>query len=140
MNRKQKIAVLLTILIVLTGIAAVLLAEFKTQNFPYQRPGRANPADLELYYYARTILSTVNVVLTVILIANFVSIYLKTKSQFSVGLALFASFFLIKDIAWSPFVIWFAGFNLFGLGPFAFIPDLFEMAALLVLFYLSVKY
>ena len=84
--------------------------------------------------------STINIVLTLVLIVNYVSIYLKTKSQFTIGLLLFALFFLIKDITWSPFVIGFAGFGTFGLGPFAFLPDLFEMAALLVLFYLSVKY
>jgi hypothetical protein len=56
------------------------------------------------------------------------------------GLTLFATFLLIKDICWSPLIIGLAGFDMFGLGPFAFLPDLFEMAALLVLFYLSVKY
>jgi hypothetical protein len=32
------------------------------------------------------------------------------------------------------------GFGLFGLGPFALLPDLFEFVALSVLLYLSVKY
>jgi hypothetical protein len=99
-----------------------------------------NPGDIELYYTARTILSTVNMVLTVVLIFNYVGIFLKTKSEFTLGLTLFATFFLIKDISWSPFIIGWAGFGMFGLGPFAFLPDLFEMAGLLVLFYLSVKY
>ena len=75
-----------------------------------------------------------------ILIVNYVSIYLKTKSEFSIGLLLFAAAFLVKDLAQSPFIVQGAGFNIFGLGPFAFLPDMFEMLALLVLFYLSVKY
>ena len=146
MNRKQKISILLIALLALTALAAVLLAEYQTNqrrgsNFPFvARQYMPNPADIELYYLARTVFSTINIVLTVILIVNYVSIYLKTKSEFTVGLSLFALFFLIKDITWSPFVIGFAGFGIFGLGPFAFLPDLFEMAALLVLFYLSVKY
>jgi hypothetical protein len=37
-------------------------------------------------------------------------------------------------------VIWAFGFRLFGLGPFAMLPDLFTFAALAVLLYLSVKY
>jgi len=49
-------------------------------------------------------------------------------------------FFLIKDITWSPFIVRFAGFDVFGLGPFAFLPDLFELIALSVLLYLSVEY
>ena len=142
MNRKQKILILLVVLIVLTAVAAVMLAFLRRSlDFPFiSRQYRPNPADIELYYIARTVFSTINIVLTLVLIANYVSIYLKTKSQFTIGLTLFASFFLIKDITWSPFVIGFAGFGTFGLGPFAFLPDLFEMAALLVLFYLSVRY
>jgi hypothetical protein len=146
MNRKQKISILLIVLLALTALAAVLLAEYQTNqrrgsNFPFvARHYMPNPADIELYYLARTVFSTINIVLTVILIINYASIYLKTKSEFTIGLSLFALFFLIKDITWSPFVIGFAGFGIFGLGPFAFLPDLFEMVALLVLFYLSVKY
>ena len=146
MNRKHSITILLIVLVALTAVASILLVTYqnilRSQGFPFE-PRRQifiNPGDIELYYMARTVLSTINIVLTVILIVNYVSLYLKTKSQFAVGLSLFALFFLIKDISWSPFVIGFAGFGIFGLGPFAFLPDLFEMAALLVLFYLSVKY
>jgi hypothetical protein len=146
MNRKQTLLILLTVLIVLTASVAVIFATYLTDqrrefNFPFApRQYRPNPADIELYYLARTVFSTINIVLTIILIVNYVSIYFKTKSEFTIGLSLFALFFLIKDITWSPFVIGFAGFGVFGLGPFAFLPDLFEMAALLILFYLSIKY
>ncbi len=146
MNKKQTIFVLLMILLALSALVAVLLALYqaelrRTPGFPFEpRVYLPNPADIELYYWARTVFSTVNIVLTAVLIGSYISIYLKTKSQFTIGLLLFASFLLIKDITWSPFVIGLAGFNLFGLGPFAFLPDLFEMAALLVLFYLNFKY
>jgi len=142
MKRNQKIAVLLTVLIVLTAIGAILLTTYRNSLFErvHTRPVFANPQDFELYYYARTVFSTINIVLIVILIVNYVSVYLKTKSEFSVGLLLFASAFLVKDLAQSPFIVQGAGFNIFGLGPFAFLPDMFEMLALLVLFYLSVKY
>jgi len=141
----QKIAVLLIILVALTAVAAVLLVEYQASlrrtQFPFTpRPVSTTPGDFELYYTFRTVLSTVNIVLIVILIVNYVSIYHKTRSEFSLGLLLFAIMLLIKDITLSPFVIALGGFALFGLGPFAFIPDLFELAALLVLFYLSVKY
>jgi hypothetical protein len=145
MNRKQIILILLIALLGLSALLATIVNSYQTSQgagFPFGGPRvyRASPGDFDFYYTARTILSTVNIVLTVILIFNYASIFLKTKSEFTIGLILFATFFLIKDIAWSPFVIGLAGFGIFGLGPFAFLPDLFEMAALLVLFYLSVKY
>jgi hypothetical protein len=143
MSRKQIILVLLAVLIGLSTLLALVLSSYQfAPGFPFtpRQPIRLNPADIELYYTARTILSTINIVLSAVLIFNYVGIYLKTKSEFPLGLTLFATFFLIKDISWSPFVIGWAGFGIFGLGPFAFLPDLFEMAALLVLFYLSVKY
>ncbi|MCL5876310.1 MAG: hypothetical protein M1540_00675 [Candidatus Bathyarchaeota archaeon] len=145
MNRKRMIAILLAVLIGLSALLAFIMSSYQFLGegfgFPFStRAVRVNPGDIELYYTARTILSTVNIVLTVVLIFNYVGIYLKTKSEFTLGLTMFATFFLIKDISWSPFIIGWAGFGMFGLGPFAFLPDLFEMAALLVLFYLSVKY
>ncbi|MCL2358950.1 MAG: hypothetical protein FWC74_04230 [Candidatus Bathyarchaeota archaeon] len=143
MNRKQAIFVLLIALLILSTCAAILITLYQVEmnDFPFeQRVYRPNPADIELYYWARTILSTINIVLISVLIASYISIYLRTKSEFTVGLLLFATFLLIKDVVWSPFIIGALGFGIFGLGPFAFLPDLFEMAALLVLFYLNVKY
>jgi hypothetical protein len=146
MNRTKKIIILLVVLIALTAVAAFLLATYQNSlrrvpGFPFSpRQPSFNPADIELYYMARTVFSTINIVLTIILIINYVSLFRKTKSEFTLGLLLFASLFLIKDITWSPFIIGLGGFTLFGLGPFAVLPDIFEMGALLVLFYLSVKY
>ncbi len=146
MNRMKKIGILLIILVALTAVAAVLLVDYQNSlrrnQFPFTQPRRVftNPADIELFYTVRTVLSTINIVLTIVLMINYVLIYQKTRSEFSVGLLLFSIMLLIKDVTLSPFVIALGGFGLFGLGPFAFIPDLFELAALLVLFYLSVKY
>ena len=146
MNKKYTIAILVTVLIILTASAAIIFVSYQNSqrrapDFPFTpRQYMPNPADIELYYMAHAVFSTVNIVLTIILIVNYVSLYLKTKSPFTVGLLLFASFFLIKDITWSPFITGGIGFFLFGLGPFAFLPDVFEMVGLLVLFYLSVKY
>jgi hypothetical protein len=146
MSKNIKILSLLTVLLVVAGLA-ILAASYFTdlsnkQTSPFGRPHPVfvNPADLDFYYVARTVFSTINIVLLTVLIINYVSIYVKTKSEFTIGLVLFAVFFLIKDITWSPFVVRFAGFDVFGLGPFAFLPDLFELIALSVLLYLSVEY
>lgn len=143
MNRTQKIGVLLVVLLALTVIAAFLLASYESNqrpDFPFQPRFKANPADLELYYMVRAVFSTINIVLTIIIIVIYADIYLKTKSPFTIGLLLFAVLFLIKDLSLSPFVIGWFQFTILGLGPFAMLPDIFETAALLVLFYLSVKY
>jgi hypothetical protein len=146
MNRNRTLWVLIIILIILTAAAAIIITTYQNSQrreptFPFTpRQYMPNPADIELYYMAHTVFSTINIVLTIILIANYVSLYLKTKSPFTIGLLLFASFFLIKDITWSPLIIGGLGFFLFGLGPFAFLPDVFEMVGLLALFYLSIKY
>lgn len=151
MNRNLKIW-LFTVIIAVLAIAA--LAAFwamytinqpRTSSappFPF-RPipiQRINPADIELYYIARTVFSTINIALLIALITTYGSIYIKTRSHFTIGLLIFATFFLIKDVTWSPFLIGVFGFGTFGLGPFAFLPDLFEFAALSVLLYLTVKY
>jgi hypothetical protein len=148
MNRSRKIGILLALLLALAVLLAVVLSSYRTSQFGSHEPGSpfsprgqgTFPGDLELYYTFRTVLSTINIVLTALLIFNYVGIYRKTRSDFTLGLLLFAGCLLVKDITLNPVIIGLGGFGLYGLGPFAFIPDLFETTALLVLFYLSVKY
>ena len=85
-------------------------------------------------------LSTINLALLIILIETYAVLYYKTRSQFTIGLLIFAVVFLIKDIASSPFVIGAFRFRLSGLGPFAFLEPLLELLALSVLLYLSIEY
>ena len=148
MNRSKKIGILLAILLALAVMLAVVLSSYKTSQISPQNPGSpfsprsqgTFPGDFELYYTFRTVLSTINIVLIALLIFNYIGIYRKTRSEFTLGLLLFAGCLLVKDVTLNPIIIGLGGFGLYGLGPFAFIPDLFEMTALLVLFYLSVKY
>jgi small-conductance mechanosensitive channel len=147
MNKKSTIWLLIIVgLIVIAALAALwailTLDSFSPPSFPSnpRPPPQFNPADLELYYIGRTVLSTVNIALLVFLIATYVALYSKTRSQFTIGLLLFASVFLVKDILSSPFVISSFRFQLAGLGPFALIEPLLEFIALLTLLYLSVKY
>ncbi len=147
MNKNSKVLLLALALVVASAFAVFFINLVVEQaspppNFPFTPRIRTpyNPADIELYYLARTVVSTLNIGLLIILIVSYVSIYYKTKSEFTVGLLLFAVFFLIKDVSWHPFVVRMAGFNVFGLGPFAFLPDLFELIALSLLVYLSIEY
>jgi hypothetical protein len=147
MNGKHNVWLLIIVGLVVIAILAAAWAAFtfdafSSQRFPF-RPVPApefNPADLEFYYIARTVFSTVNIALLVFLIATYATLYSKTRSEFTIGLMIFAVVFLIKDVLSSPFVIGAFRFHLAGLGPFALMEPLFESVALSVLLYLSVKY
>ena len=138
--RNGLIVTVLVIVVVATFWATILVQ----QHFGYlesraPQPGFV-PGDFELFYVANAIISTINIALLAILISIYVNIYLKTRSPFTVGLVIFAFVFLVRDLTSSPFVTSIYGFRAYGLGPFAFLPGLFELAALSMLLYLSVKY
>jgi hypothetical protein len=71
---------------------------------------------------------------------TYVSIYRKTRSEFTIGLIIFSMVLLLNALTSNPLVIWAFGFRPFGLGPFAMLPDLFTFVALAVLLYLTTKY
>jgi hypothetical protein len=143
MNKKLKIGLVLSIITVAAVLAAVLaIVVIQPPVFGPQPPRRSDivPDDFEYFYVALTIISTINIALLVILLLTYVSIFNKTRSQFTIGLILFAGVFLIKDITASPLVTGLFNFRMYGIGPFAFLPSVFELAALSVLLYLSIKY
>jgi len=135
------------IVILVTLIAVALLAglwaalTFYHPQFSWRQlpPPGSIPGDIEFFYIAKTVVSTLNIALLSFLILTYADIYRKTRSQFTIGLLMFSIVFLMKDFASNPMVIRASGFGLYGLGPFALLPDLFEFAALSVLLYLSVK-
>jgi hypothetical protein len=144
MNKRLKIGLILTIVVVVALLAA-FWATIVLNPSPFQirrapPPGGFIAGDFELFYIAFSIISTVNIALLVIVLVTYVSIYAKTRSPFSIGLIIFAFAFLLKDIASSPFIVGLFSFRAYGLGPFAFLPGLFECAALSVLLYLSIRY
>ncbi len=136
------------IVILATLIAVALLAGFwavltfyTPEFFWRQVPSIGTiPGDIEFYYIAKTMVSTVNIALLSFLILIYADIYVKTRSNFTIGLLMFSTVFLMKDLASNPMVIRAFGYGLAGLGPFALLPDLLELVALSVLLYLSAKY
>ena len=127
---------------------AILAALWATSTFwfprypwgPHPRPPENIPGDIEFFYTAQTVVSTINVTLLIFLLLAYISIYRKTRSEFTIGLIIFSMVFLLNALASNPLVIWTFGFRPFGLGPFALLPDLFTFVALAVLLYLSIKY
>jgi hypothetical protein len=144
MNKNERIWIILISLIVV----AILTALWASSTFFYiPEPWRHHapplyeiPEDIEFFYTAKAVISTINVTLSLFLLITYISIYRKTRSEFTIGLIIFSAVFLLNALASSPIVIWAFGFQPFGLGPFAFLPDMFTLGALVVLLYLSVKY
>jgi len=144
-SKNTRIWIVIVILIVV-AVAAALLAEaairFRPpppfQHPPY--PPTGIPGDYQLFYTAEAVISTVNVTLSFMLVLIYVSIYIRTRSQFTIGLIVFLIAFFLDAIVSSPFVTRVFGFRAFGLGPFVLLPGIFTLGALAVLLYLSVKY
>ena len=135
---------------IVTLIAIALVAAFwASQSFPFSSSEfserRLPPpddifGDFEFFYVAQTAISTVNVALLIFLLTTYIDIYRKTRSQFTFGLIIFSLVFLLRTLTANPLFMYVFGFRAFGLGPFALLPDLFELVALSVLLYLSAKY
>jgi hypothetical protein len=144
MNKNMIIWLLLPTLIVVAILAALWASStFWFSRFPFEprpRPLENIPGDIEFYYTAQTVVSSINVTLSVFLLFIYINIYEKTRSEFTIGLIIFSLVFLLNALASNPFVIFAFGFRPFGLGPFALLPDLFTFGALAVLLYLSAKY
>ena len=147
MNRNVKIWLMLA-----TLVAVALLAAFWATTFlsppSLQRllgarrhlPARPALGDIELYYTLNTVVSSINVTLLIFLLTAYISIYMKIKSEFTIGLIIFSMVLLFYALASNPLVHWAFGFRALGLGPFAMLPNLFTCVALAVLLYLTVKY
>jgi hypothetical protein len=142
MSNRFKVGIILTVLIAVTVVTALwALVALQQPAFQLRHPPSGFvPGDFEYFYVAFTIISTVNIALLVMVLLTYINIYSKTRSPFTVGLIIFAAAFLLKDIAAHPFVTGLFSFRAYGLGPFAFLPGLFEFAALSVLLFLSIKY
>jgi hypothetical protein len=142
MDSRLKIGLIFAILIAVAIFATIwVLIQIPTTFAPRGLPGtNFIPGDLEFFYAANSILSAVNIALLIVLTLIYIDIYVKTRSQFTIGLVIFALVFLVKDLTSSPLIISMFRFRPYGLGPFEFLPGLFEFFALSVLLYLSVRY
>jgi hypothetical protein len=144
MSNRLKLGLILAVLVAAAIFAAFWVTVMIAQPQPFQvrrdPSGGFVPGDFEFFYFAFTVISTINIALLVIIVITYLNIYSKTRSPFTIGLIIFAAAFLMKDLASSPFVIGLFGFMASGLGPFVFLPGIFEFTALLALLYLSIRY
>ena len=131
------ILVAVAVLASLWALTVVYPAPFPVRRVP---PLLNIPGDIELFYVAQTVVSTINITLLIFLIFTYVSIYRKTRSEFTIGLLIFSLAFFVRALTANPLFIAVFGFRPVGLGPFALLPDMFEFVALSTLLYLSLKY
>ena len=102
-------------------------------------PDTPLPGDREIYYSAKTVISSVNAVMLLSLLAIYVELYGKVKSEFTLGLIIYNLALLLYALTSNPLLHQGFGFVGFGLGPFAMLPDLFTLIASGTLLYLSQK-
>lgn len=144
MNRSIKASLIIATLIIVsiaTALWAISIGPF-SQILPFdrRRPPATIPGDIELFYTIQTVVSAINITILIILLATYIDIYNRTKSEFTIGLIIFSSVMLLNSLFSNPFLHLVFGFSSFGLGPFAMLPDLFTLAAVSVLLYLTFKY
>jgi len=143
MNKDEKYWLIVGTLIVVAVLAtlwATSTSWFPRHPWEPRRPPENILGDVELFYTVGTVVSTVNLTLSIFLLFIYIGIYQKTRSEFTIGLVIFSAVFLLNALASNPLVIRAFGFWPVGLGPFAMLSNLFTLAALAVLLYLSVKY
>jgi len=145
MSKWIKISLIIVLVITVGVLAALWAMNFQpaTPVFeprPFPRDRHSFIGDFELYYIANSVISSVNIALVIALLATYVSLYRKTRSEFVIGLILFALVLLLYTLVSNPIMQFVFGFRAFGLGPFAMLPDLFASVALGVLLYLTLKY
>lgn len=151
MNEKKKSRLFLVLIVsscIIVGIVAGLWAlnfESRVPLFEPRRPPQFPESipdfrgDFEFYYTAKTVISSINIVLVSALLAIYVTLYKKNKSDFVFGLILFALVLLFYALVSNPIVIYIFGFRAFGLGPFAVLPDIFATISLAIMLYLTSK-
>ena len=152
MNRNLKLAIMLTILVAIAlfsyfwAITNAPSPIFEPRQVAIHNFDRIDwdriwsyQGDIELYYTAKTVISTINATLLVFLLLIYADIYSKIKSEFTIGLIIFSMILLLYALSSNPLLQWLFNYRAFGLGPFAMLPDLFTTLALAVLLYLTMK-
>jgi len=134
MDRYAIIGIMLTAVVVIA-----LLGYFAAASIP-PPPPPSPPGDVQFYYTANTVVSSINATLSVFLLVAYVELYKKTPSGFTLSLMLVSTALLLSALTFNPYILWVFHFRGSGLGPFAMLPGLFTSVTLIVLLYLALRY
>ena len=146
MESKRRLALIAVAVIIVAALSyQISLREARPDGLldPRRRPGISPNGmmrgDLEIYYTVKTVISSVNAVLLLSLLAVYIELYNKVKSEFTLGLIVYNIALLLYALTSNPLLQSRLGFMGSGLGPFAMLPDLFTLIASGILLYLSQK-
>ncbi len=90
-------------------------------------------------FIASIVFTSINIFLLIGLLWVYGNTYARTKSNFMLGLIFFIGVLLIQSFLSLPILHVFFGYIAYGLGPFGFLPHLFETFALIILLMLSLE-
>ena len=96
--------------------------------------------DFGPYFFVGAVFSTINTLLSLILLISYVGTYSKTKAEFNLVLIIVALTLLSYSVVANPLIRTALGYGGSGLGPFLMLPDMFIFVALVALLYLKIKY
>jgi hypothetical protein len=92
-----------------------------------------------LIFTMKTILTSVNATLLIILLIIYLDIYRITRSKFTLGLVIFSLALLLQVLSSHPLLHQLFGFRGAGLGLFFMLPDFFTFIASVILLNLVYK-
>jgi hypothetical protein len=101
-------------------------------------PGHGPPVSIETVVRVKLFVTTLNVVMLLALLWNYVAVYRDLPNRFTLSLLLFTVALLLYAVSSNPLLPLLLGFR-HGttLGPFVFMPDVFASIAVVVLLYQS---
>lgn len=91
------------------------------------------------FFEHRIFLSAVNSLLLLLLLATYFKIFLEMKSEYAIGMIVFASLLLFYSLSSNPLIPLYFGIRGMGLGVFSLISTVLSMLASVVLLYLAWK-
>jgi hypothetical protein len=104
----------------------------------FAAPGHGPPVSIETVVRIKLFVTTLNVVMLLALLWNYVAVYRDLPNRFTLSLLLFTVALLLYAVSSNPLLPLLLGFR-HGttLGPFVFMPDVFASIAVVVLLYQS---
>ena len=133
MLKNMKFWLILAVVIIVVVLAIVWATLFTPP------PPPASPPDFPIFFTLKTVITSVNATLLIILFLIYADIYRKTQSKFTLGLLIFTIALLLQVLSSHPLIHQLFGYRGAGLGPFLMLPDFFTLIASVMLLYLAYK-
>ena len=133
MLKNMKFWLILAVVIIVVVLAIVWATLFTPP------PPPASPPDFPIFFTLKTVITSVNATLLIILFLIYADIYRKTQSKFTLGLLIFTLALLLQVLSSHPLLHQLFGYRGAGLGPFLMLPDFFTLIASVMLLYLAYK-